>query len=350
MKKILAISLCLLLVVGLFAGCAKNDTKEPAKPSEEVTQPTKPDNDSEDVTTPAIDETEPTVPDETEPEQEDDSNAWEAGKVDFDETVVLDQDGIKMEVLEIEKLSLGSIKMTYRIVDEQGRDTCLVYPKRNAFEVNGCVVSAQEMPDEMDFTLQNGEVVKARAVALSAWDLQLHEITNIVSIEGHNLGISDSQKDEYFVSTFDFELNINEVEEWVAPEIDGEILHDSGDVKVYLANDIGGGSNEARPMLYIVNNRNDDVLMSASVWSVNGESNGMYEATLYGIRNNSVDYFDLQAELLKAAGEDVVAEKSEFRLMLFVQTEDGKSESLTAGDMKDIFEVDWQTEREVPAE
>lgn len=350
MKKILAISLCLLLAVGLFAGCAKNDTKEPEKPSEEVTQPTKPDNDSEDVTTPEIDETEPTIPDETEPEQEDDANAWEAGKVDFDGTVVLDQDGIKMEVLEIEKLSLGSIKMTYRIVDEQGRDTCLVYPKRNAFEVNGCVVSAQEMPDEMDFTLQNGEVVKARAIALSAWDLQLHGITKIVSIKGHNLGISDYQKDEYYVPTFDIELSVNEVEEWTAPDIDGEVLHDSADVKVYLVNSVGGGSNEARPMLYIVNNRNEDVLMSASVWSVNGESNGLYDSALYGIRNNSVDYFDLQAEVLKAVGEDVFVEKSEFKLMLFVQTEDGKSESLTIGGMKDVFEVDWQAESEVPAE
>ena len=94
------------------------------------------------------------------------------------------------------------------------------------------------------------------------------------------------------------------MEEWTAPDIDGEVLHDSGDVKVYLVNDVGGGSNEARPMLYIVNNRNKDVLMSAYVWSVNGESNGMYDSALYGIRNNSVDYFDLQAEVLKAAGED----------------------------------------------
>lgn len=349
MKKILAISLCLLLVVELFAGCAKNDTKEPEKPSEEVAQPTKPDKDSEDVTTPAIDETKPIVPDETEPEQEDNSNAWEAGKVDFNETVVLDQGGIKMEVFEIEKLSLGSIKMTYRIIDEQGRDTCLVYPKRNAFEVNGCVVSAQEMPDEIDFTLQNGEVVKARAVTLSGWDLQLHGITKIVSIEGHNLGISDSQKDEYYVPTFDIEMSVNEVDEWTAPDIDGEVLHDSADVKVYLVNGVGGGSNEARPMLYIVNNRSDDVLMSASVWSVNGESHGMYEATLYGIRNNSVDYFDLQAELLKAIGEDVAAEKSEFRLMMFAQTEGG-SESLTYGDMKDIFEVNWTLDKEESVE
>lgn len=353
MKKILAIMLCLTLCVGVFAGCAKDDVKEPTRPSEDIVD-TKPNDESSKPTTPGQDVTEPegtdtevTEPEETTPEDE---IVWTSGKIDFEPTVVLDKDGIKMEVLEIEKLSIGSIKMTYRIVDERGRDTCLVYPKRNAFEVNGCVVSAQEMPDEVDFTLKDGEVVKARAIALSAWDLQLHNITKIVSIEGHNLGVSDSQKDEYFVSTFDFELNVNEVEEWVAPEIDGEILHDSGDVKVYLVNSICGGSNEARPMLYIVNNRSDDVLMSASVWSVNGESNGMYEATLYGIRDNSVDYFDLQAELLKAIDEDVFAEKSEFRLMLFVQTEDGKSESLTAGDMKDIFEVDWQAEMEVPAE
>lgn len=254
MKKLLALLLALVMVLTMFAACGDAPSDDDTKPVSNGNAASGEDEDDTKGTEPEETEPEETEPEETEPEDDE-----PAQSVTIEETVIFDQDGIKITVTGIEDGWMGP---ELKLLFENDTDKNIGF-SADQFVINGITMSLFGYAEVAAGKKTN------ETIDIYTSDLETAGIDTIATISGMDAYVYDSDTyDTLHEFQFDVVTSAGEDYEQTIDE-SGDVLFEGDGVTViskYLEESLTGET----LVLLVKNETGGDINVQAENLSVNG--------------------------------------------------------------------------------